>query len=211
MSAKTSTAAPKANVDSAKWTPEENANLLLLIMQEDNKQLGVKGWKTIGERAQNVFGDKYGLAAVKHQFQRLRKQYINEFPIPEEDAQAGGESAKTPTKGRKRTAASMDSPDAEEDAGTKTKKARVAKKPAKRSKAAAGDAMQDDDNDAGDSDGAKQKPMKTPKRRAVMKAIPPYEEHDGVIEEDRDAEASTKLNSNDLASKNAAEDSHTDI
>ncbi|KAI1803592.1 hypothetical protein F4811DRAFT_524078 [Daldinia bambusicola] len=205
MSAKTSPAAPKANADTAKWTPEENANLLLLIMQEDNKQLSVKGWKTISERAQNVFNGKYGFAAVKHQFQKLRKQYIDEFPIPEEDAQAGGESAKTPTKGRKRTAASMDSPDAEEDNGTKPKKARVAKKPAKRSKAAAAGAMHDDDDDAGDSDGAKQKMMKTPKRRVVMKAIHPDGEDDDAVEDGRDAEAPTKLSPQDSALENAVE------
>ncbi|KAK6948944.1 hypothetical protein Daesc_009016 [Daldinia eschscholtzii] len=194
MSAKPTTTPSKANGDSIKWTPEENTNLLLLIMQEENKQLAVKGWKAIGERAQDVFGGKYGFAAIKHQFHKLRRQYTEEFPIPEEDAQTGGEAAKTPTKGRKRAAASMDSPGAEEDNGAKAKKARLTKKPSKRSKLAAGDEMRDDD--AGDSEGDGQKPMKTPRRRTMKKSNLKAEDYDD-IKDSNDAETSTKPNPDD--------------
>lgn len=62
----------------------------------------------------------------------------------------------------------MDGPDAENDTGTKAKKARVAKKTTKRAKAAAEDAMQDDY--PGDSDGDEQKPAKATKRRVMKKS-----------------------------------------
>ncbi|KAI0853547.1 hypothetical protein F5Y00DRAFT_257568 [Daldinia vernicosa] len=168
MSTKATKSATTPNGDSTKWSSDENARLLLLVMQEENKDLAVKGWKTIAEKAKEVFDGKYTLPAIKHQFQKLKKQYLDDCPTPPEDSQAGTEAAKTPTKGRKRMAASMDSPDADNDTGTKAKKARVAKKTTKRAKAAAEDAMQDDY--PGDSDGDEQKPAKATKRRVMKKS-----------------------------------------
>ncbi|KAI1655344.1 hypothetical protein F4813DRAFT_398471 [Daldinia decipiens] len=168
MSNKTAKSATAGNGDSTKWSSDESANLLLLIMQEENKELAVKGWKAIGEKAKEVFDGKYTVPALKHQFQKLRNRYLGDFPTPQEDSQAGSEAAKTPTKGRKRKAASMDGPDAESDTGTKAKKAPVAKKTTKRTKSAAEDAMQDDY--LGDSDGGEQKPAKATKRRVMKKS-----------------------------------------
>ncbi|KAF3069771.1 hypothetical protein GL218_07848 [Daldinia childiae] len=168
MSNKTAKSATAGNGDSTKWSSDENASLLLLIMQDQNEQLAVRGWNSIAEKAKETFRGKYTLSALKHQFQKLRKQYLDDCPTPQEDSPAGSETAKTPTKGRKRTAASMDGADAENDTGTKAKKARVAKKTTKRAKAAAEDAMQDDY--PGDSDGDEQKPAKATKRRVMKKS-----------------------------------------
>lgn len=65
MSNKTAKSATAGNGDSTKWSSDENASLLLLIMQEENKELAVKGWKAIAEKAKEVFGGKYTLPAVK--------------------------------------------------------------------------------------------------------------------------------------------------
>ncbi|KAI0105966.1 hypothetical protein F4814DRAFT_452345 [Daldinia grandis] len=167
MSTKTTKSAATTSGD-LKWNSEENTNLLLLIMQEENKELAVKGWKAISEKAKEVFGNKYTLPALKHQFQKLRKQYLGDWPAPQEDTQAGSEAAKTPMKGRKRPAASMDGSDAENDIGTKAKKARVAKKITKRAKTAAEDAIHDDY--PGESDGDEQKPAKATKHRVMKKS-----------------------------------------
>lgn len=60
----------KANGDGAKtakaaWNPEDSITLLLIIMQENNPDLSVTGWKAIKERAQAVFENNYGMEGAK--------------------------------------------------------------------------------------------------------------------------------------------------
>ena len=49
-----------------KWSTEDTAKLLFIMMQQDNKELLATGWKNIFEKVHDVFGDKYTDAAVKY-------------------------------------------------------------------------------------------------------------------------------------------------
>ncbi|KAI8956973.1 hypothetical protein F5Y11DRAFT_364476 [Daldinia sp. FL1419] len=185
MSAKAGTTAPKADADDTKWTPGDSANLLLLIMQEDNKDLAVKGWKIIGEKAKTVFNSKYTPSAVKHQFQKLRKNYLAECSTPEGGKNADGETAKTPTKGRKRTTTSTDSPDDEDGSSQKPKKARTTKA-TKRGKAVTEDATQDvyfEDSDE----------LKNPRAPDAEKSAVDSESADTAAKPASDADEDTQL------------------
>ncbi|KAI0839233.1 hypothetical protein F5Y06DRAFT_303382 [Hypoxylon sp. FL0890] len=101
-------ASPKAAADAAKpakgWSAEESASLLLIIMQEDNPQLAVKGWRSIGEKAKVVFGDKFSAASMKHQFQKLRRTYLDELSAVK-GVQDNQVAAVQPSFKRKRAAA----------------------------------------------------------------------------------------------------------
>ena len=70
MPAQPSSGAAMASGDDSKpanrgWNPEDSITLLLIIMQENNQQLSVAGWKSIKDRAQKVFDGKYGEQGAK--------------------------------------------------------------------------------------------------------------------------------------------------
>ena len=48
-----------------KWSTDDTAKLLFIMMQQDNNELLATGWKAIFEKVHEVFGDKYTDAAVK--------------------------------------------------------------------------------------------------------------------------------------------------
>ncbi|KAI1374213.1 hypothetical protein F4677DRAFT_461530 [Hypoxylon crocopeplum] len=109
------------------WSSAECTKLLLIIMQEGNPNFEVKDWKTIGDKANAVFGGKFTPVAVKHQFQRMRHQFMEDFAFPikeqdEQDDQDDGEATMATPKGRKRAAST------EAGAAITAKKLRVAKK-----------------------------------------------------------------------------------
>ncbi|KAI0137661.1 hypothetical protein F4776DRAFT_671036 [Hypoxylon sp. NC0597] len=119
------TSTPEAGANGAKqqkWTGHDNAKLLLMVMQEGNDNLDVKGWANIGERVLDGFDGKYTAGAAKHQFQKLRREFINSTPASIKAQEDALEAVK---KGRKRTSAAVDDDDDDKD---KVKKARVAKK-----------------------------------------------------------------------------------
>ncbi|KAI2469542.1 hypothetical protein F4781DRAFT_393828 [Annulohypoxylon bovei var. microspora] len=157
MSAKTTPDASKANGDGDKssktWSSEEVAQLLLLIMQEENFELSVKGWNAIGEKAQHLFARKYSMIAIKHQFQRLRRAYMEGLPDAIKNGQSNSDSAKAPAKGQKRAATSV---------GDNTDDAPKAKKPRSATKAAK-DATIDNSN------GDEQKPGEAAAHRRAIK------------------------------------------
>ncbi|KAI1415012.1 hypothetical protein F5Y13DRAFT_187701 [Hypoxylon sp. FL1857] len=122
----TSVAASKAAGTGAKstrgWSGEESMKLLFLIMQGENRDLGVKGWKELADKAQALFGGKYGPAAIKHQFQKLRLKYLEELPESLKNAATDENAAKAPGTSRKRAAP------ADDGSATKAKKARTSPK-----------------------------------------------------------------------------------
>lgn len=48
-----------------KWSTDDTAKLLFIMIQQDNNELLATGWKAIFEKVHEVFGDKYTDAAVK--------------------------------------------------------------------------------------------------------------------------------------------------
>ncbi|RYP55681.1 hypothetical protein DL771_012422 [Monosporascus sp. 5C6A] len=99
--------------DEGKWSPEETTKLVFLVMQHENPELAVQGWKDIGEKVQKVFDGKYSAEAAKKRFHNVRRAYLEEFPLPEKqdgpptDTQAApkGRAKAAAPKSRKRSAA----------------------------------------------------------------------------------------------------------
>ncbi|KAI0881596.1 uncharacterized protein GGS22DRAFT_192232 [Annulohypoxylon maeteangense] len=148
MSTKATPTAPKPSEggqSTKAWTSDDSLKVMLLIMQHENPNLGVSGWKAIGDKAQVLFGGKYTMVAVKQQFQRLRRNFMEEIPegwkekaetgADKAGGDAGEEGGEVSGKGKKRAAPATDDPTAN---ALKAKKARVAKKvtkgPAKNAK-----------------------------------------------------------------------------
>ncbi|KAL7620791.1 hypothetical protein AAE478_009789 [Parahypoxylon ruwenzoriense] len=131
------------------WAIEENVKLLLLVMQEENHDLSVRGWKAIGEKAQGVFDCKYSGPAVKQQFQKLRKQFLAEYG--DKLGAAEGQAARAPANGQKRSAAPSNDAGRENGGPPKTKKPRVSQAVAGSHSAPAQSAI--DGDDADDSEG----------------------------------------------------------
>ncbi|RYO97826.1 hypothetical protein DL765_011037 [Monosporascus sp. GIB2] len=128
--------------DDGKWSPEETIKLLFLVMQHENPELAVQGWKDIGEKVQQVFDGKYSAEAAKKRFHNVRRAYVEEFPFPEKqdgprtDTQAApkGKPKAAAPKSRKRSAAVaavasgvQDSNDADGEAAGEGKAAKRAK------------------------------------------------------------------------------------
>ncbi|KAI1138116.1 hypothetical protein F5Y05DRAFT_418972 [Hypoxylon sp. FL0543] len=67
------------------WSEEETTKLLLIIMQEGNPELTVKGWKSIGEKITSVFGDKYSLKSAQKHYQKLRHDHMKEIHVCTDD------------------------------------------------------------------------------------------------------------------------------
>ncbi|KAI1454698.1 hypothetical protein F4805DRAFT_460513 [Annulohypoxylon moriforme] len=183
MSTKTASDAPKANGEGSQpnktWTSEEGIKVLLLIMQHENPDLAVSGWKSIGEKAQKLFNKKYSMAAVKHQFQRLRNSYMSEIPEEwkEKSKNNGDEAGETPGKGKKRAAPSTDEPTA---TTPKAKKPRAIKKVTNGTDGLANDVAADD------SDGEKRKPAKPMSQRRGTK------KSQSEVDDDKEVRAANK-------------------
>ncbi|OTB01305.1 hypothetical protein M426DRAFT_25755 [Hypoxylon sp. CI-4A] len=127
MSNKTAPGPPKGNGDATKWSAEENLKLIFLIMQSENENLSVKGWKDIGDKAKSLFATKYTMRGAKGQFQKLRERYLADVLATSKNAGNAGEAAETTPQGQKRMADSLDGPDAGDGCTTKAKKVCVKK------------------------------------------------------------------------------------
>ncbi|RYO82685.1 hypothetical protein DL764_009572 [Monosporascus ibericus] len=135
-------------VDDGKWSPEETIKLLFLVMQHENPELAVQGWKDIGEKVQNVFDGKYSTEAARKRFHNVRRAYVEEFPLPEKQdgsptatqAAPKGKAKAAAPNSRKRSAAVaavasgvQDSKEADDEAagqGRATKRVKTGKQPA---------------------------------------------------------------------------------
>ncbi|RYO83164.1 hypothetical protein DL766_001497 [Monosporascus sp. MC13-8B] len=180
-------------VDDGKWSPEETIKLLFLVMQHENSELAVQGWKDIGEKVQKVFDGKYSAEAAKKRFRNVRRAYIEEFPLPKKqdgprtDTQAApkGKAKAAAPKSRKRSAAVaavvsgvQDSNDADgEVAGEDraAKRAKTEKQPAAapiKEEAQKGDATEEDAAAATSEQEKQEKPAVAkpkPKRKVPAK------------------------------------------
>ncbi|KAI1209594.1 uncharacterized protein F4807DRAFT_83942 [Annulohypoxylon truncatum] len=172
MSNKTAPDAAKASGNGSQpskaWSSEEAVKMLLLIMHHENPDLGVSGWKAIGEKAQVLFDGKYSMVAVKHQFQRLRRTFMAEIPAnwKGDSDNDENEPEETSTRGKKRVAPTADEPSVKTP---KAKKPRVAQKVTKGNKGPAKGPAKAATADA--SDGEERKTVKPmPQRRGAKKS-----------------------------------------
>lgn len=61
----------KGKAEDTKWGAQDTAKLLFIIMQHENPELAVQGWKGIGEKLQQAFGGKYTEDAAKYVLSHL--------------------------------------------------------------------------------------------------------------------------------------------
>lgn len=59
-----SKARPEGEKDS-KWSTEDTAKLLFIMLQQENPKLLARGWQDVFKKVHSVFGNKYTDAAVK--------------------------------------------------------------------------------------------------------------------------------------------------
>ncbi|RYP54004.1 hypothetical protein DL768_001154 [Monosporascus sp. mg162] len=176
--------------DDGKWSPEETTKLLFLVMQHENAELAVQGWKDIGEKVQKVFDGKYSTEAARKRFHNIRRAYLEEFPLPEKqdgppaDTQATpkGKAKAAAPNSRKRSAAVasgvQDSNDADDEAageGRAPKRIKTEKQPAAsptKEEAQKGDATDEDATAAIVEQAKQEKPAAAkpkPKRKVPAK------------------------------------------
>ncbi|RYP32292.1 hypothetical protein DL767_005267 [Monosporascus sp. MG133] len=199
--------------DDGKWSLEETIKLLFLVMQHENPELAVQGWKDIGEKVQKVFDGKYSTEAARKRFHNVRRAYVDEFPLPDKQDGPPTDTQTTPKgkakaaapKSRKRSAAVaaaaaasgvQDSNDADDETageGRAPKRVKTEKQPAAaptKEEAQKGDTTEEDAATATIEQEKQEKPAAAkpkPKRKAPAKKTKPEKQAD-----DGEADASEK-------------------